>query len=70
MNFKQRLLWCISSLLAGGIFLPITVSAQGVTSDGTLSTKVTSPDNFNFTITNGNQPNICSHRWFRYFQSS
>jgi filamentous hemagglutinin family protein len=57
MNFKQRLLWCVSSLLVGGIFLPITVSAQGVTSDGTLSTKVISPDNLNFTITNGNQPN-------------
>jgi filamentous hemagglutinin family protein len=57
MNFKQKLLSCSSSFLLGGIFLPITVSAQGVTSDGTLSTKVTSPDNRNFTITNGNQPN-------------
>ena len=57
MNFKQRLLWYGFSLLLGGIFLPITVSAQPVTSDGTLSTTVTSPDNRNFTITNGNQPN-------------
>ena len=57
MNFKQGLLWCGSSLLLGGIFLPITVSAQSVASDRTLSTTVTSPDNRNFTITNGNQPN-------------
>ena len=57
MNFKQRLLWYGFSLLLGGIFLPITVSAQGVTSDGTLSTKVTNPDNLNFMITNGNQAN-------------
>ena len=70
MNFKQRLLWSVSSLLAGGIFLPITVSAQGVTSDGTLSTKVTSPDNLNFTITNGSQPNIGTNLFHSFSQFS
>ena len=70
MNFKQRLLWCVSSLVAGGIFLPISVSAQGVTSDGTLSTKVTSPDNLNFTITNGNQPNNGANLFHSFSQFS
>ena len=70
MNFHQRLLLCGSSLLLGGIFLPITVSAQGVISDGTLSTKVTSPDNRNFTITNGNQPNNGANLFHSFSQFS
>ena len=70
MNFKQRLLWYGFSLLLGRIFLPVTVSAQGVTSDGTLSTKVTSPDNLNFTITNGNQPNSGANLFHSFSQFS
>ncbi|ELS31508.1 MULTISPECIES: filamentous hemagglutinin N-terminal domain-containing protein [Pseudanabaena] len=57
MSFRQRLWWCGSSFLFLGMLLPTNVSAQSVTADGTLSTTVTSPDNLNFTITNGNQPN-------------
>ncbi|TYQ31332.1 filamentous hemagglutinin N-terminal domain-containing protein [Pseudanabaena sp. UWO310] len=57
MSFSQRLWWCGSSFLFLGMLLPTNVSAQSVTADGTLSTTVTSPDNLNFTITNGNQPN-------------
>ena len=70
MNFKQGLLWCGSSLLLGGIFLPITVSAQSVASDRTLSTTVTSPDNRNFTITNGNQPNNGTNLFHSFSQFS
>ena len=71
MNFKQRLFLCGSSfLLLGGMLLPTTVSAQSVTSDGTLSTKVTNPDNRNFTITNGKQPNNGANLFHSFSQFS
>ena len=70
MNFHQRLLLCGFSFLLGEIFLPTTVSAQGVISDGTLSTTVTSPDNRNFTITNGNQPNNGANLFHSFSQFS
>ena len=71
MNFKQRLFLCGSSFfLLGGMLLPTTVSAQGVRSDATLSTKVTSPDNLNFTITNGNQPNNGANLFHSFSQFS
>uniref|UniRef100_UPI0006D81E4A two-partner secretion domain-containing protein n=1 Tax=Pseudanabaena sp. 'Roaring Creek' TaxID=1681830 RepID=UPI0006D81E4A len=62
MNFSQRLWWWYPSFLflfiemGMGMLLPTNVNAQSVKADGTLSTTVTSPDNLNFTITNGNQP--------------
>ncbi|WP_103668546.1 filamentous hemagglutinin N-terminal domain-containing protein [Pseudanabaena sp. BC1403] len=70
MNFSQKLLWCGSSFLFLGMLLPITVSAQSVTADGTLSTTVTSPDNLNFTITNGNQPNSGANLFHSFSQFS
>ena len=70
MNFNQRLLWCSSSFLFLGMLLPITTSAQSVTADGTLSTTVTSPDNLNFTITNGNQPNGGANLFHSFSQFS
>ncbi len=45
-----------SLLLIGSFFIPFKAIAQ-VTSDGTLSTTVTSPDEQNFTIEGGNRPN-------------
>ena len=70
MNFSQKLLWYGSSFLFLGMLLPITVSAQSVTADGTLSTTVTSPDNLNFTITNGNQPNSGANLFHSFSQFS
>ena len=70
MNFHQRLFFCGSSLLLGGMLFPITVSAQSITPDGTLSTTVTSPDNRNFTITNGNQPNNGTNLFHSFSQFS
>ncbi|WP_103668501.1 S-layer family protein [Pseudanabaena sp. BC1403] len=70
MSFSQRLLWCGSSFLFLGMLLPINVSAQSVTADGTLSTTVTSPDNLNFTITNGNQPNSGANLFHSFSQFS
>ena len=70
MNFSQKLLWCGSSFLLLGMLLPITASAQSVTADGTLSTTVTSPDNRNFTITNGNQPNNGANLFHSFNQFS
>ena len=70
MNFSQKLLWCGSSVLFLGMLLPITASAQSVTADGTLSTTVTSPDNLNFTITNGNQPNGGANLFHSFSQFS
>uniref|UniRef100_UPI0006D76849 two-partner secretion domain-containing protein n=1 Tax=Pseudanabaena sp. 'Roaring Creek' TaxID=1681830 RepID=UPI0006D76849 len=46
------------------------VSAQSLTSDGTLSTTVTSPDNLNFTITNGNQPSNGANLFHSFSQFS
>ncbi|TYQ31333.1 filamentous hemagglutinin N-terminal domain-containing protein [Pseudanabaena sp. UWO310] len=68
MNFSQRLWWCGSSFLFLGMLLPTNVSAQSVTADGTLSTTVTSPDNLNFTITNGNQPNSGANLFHSFSQ--
>ena len=70
MSFSQRLLWCGSSFLFLGMLLPITTSAQSVTADGTLTTTVTSPDNLNFTITNGNQPNSGANLFHSFSQFS
>ncbi|WP_055075361.1 S-layer family protein, partial [Pseudanabaena sp. 'Roaring Creek'] len=70
MNFRQRLWWCGSSFLFWGMFLPIAVAAQPVTADGTLSTTVTSPDNLNFTITNGNQPSNGANLFHSFSQFS
>jgi filamentous hemagglutinin family protein len=70
MNFSQRLLGFSSSILLAGMLLPITASAQSVSSDGTLSTKVTSPDNLNFTITNGNNPSNGSNLFHSFSQFS
>ncbi|WP_103668500.1 filamentous hemagglutinin N-terminal domain-containing protein [Pseudanabaena sp. BC1403] len=70
MSFSQRLWWCGSSFLFLGMLLPTNVSAQSVTADGTLSTTVTSPDNLNFTITNGNQPNSGGNLFHSFNQFS
>ncbi|WP_156341313.1 hypothetical protein, partial [Pseudanabaena sp. 'Roaring Creek'] len=53
-----------------GMLLPTNVSAQSLTSDGTLSTTVTSPDNLNFTITNGNQPSNGANLFHSFSQFS
>ncbi|ELS30627.1 MULTISPECIES: filamentous hemagglutinin N-terminal domain-containing protein [Pseudanabaena] len=70
MNFSQRLWWYSSTFLFWGMFLPIAVTAQPITADGTLSTTVTSPDNLNFTITNGNQPNSGGNLFHSFSQFS
>ncbi|ELS33356.1 MULTISPECIES: filamentous hemagglutinin N-terminal domain-containing protein [Pseudanabaena] len=70
MNFSQRLWWYSSTFLFWGMFLPIAVTAQPITADGTLSTTVTSPDNLNFTITNGNQPNSGANLFHSFSQFS
>ncbi|WP_072143613.1 filamentous hemagglutinin N-terminal domain-containing protein, partial [Pseudanabaena sp. 'Roaring Creek'] len=70
MNFSQRLWWCGSSFLFLGMLLPTNISAQSVKADGTLSTTVTSPDNLNFTITNGNQPNNGANLFHSFSQFS
>ncbi|WP_103668498.1 filamentous hemagglutinin N-terminal domain-containing protein [Pseudanabaena sp. BC1403] len=70
MNFSQRLWWCGSIFLFLGMLLPTNVSAQSVTADGTLSTTVNSPDNLNFTITNGNQPNSGANLFHSFSQFS
>nr|WP_223805524.1 filamentous hemagglutinin N-terminal domain-containing protein [Pseudanabaena sp. UWO310] len=68
-RLKQRLWWYPSFLFMGmGMLLPVAVAAQSVTSDGTLSTTVTSPDNLNFTITNGNQPNSGANLFHSFSQ--
>ena len=51
---------CLGSYLLL-VCLSHSAAAQSVTPDGTLSTKVISSDNRNFTITNGNQPNNGAH---------
>ncbi|WP_055075518.1 filamentous hemagglutinin N-terminal domain-containing protein, partial [Pseudanabaena sp. 'Roaring Creek'] len=70
MNFSQRLWWCGSSFLILGMLLPTNVNAQSVKADGTLSTAVTSPDNLNFTITNGNQPSNGANLFHSFSQFS
>ncbi|WP_223805525.1 filamentous hemagglutinin N-terminal domain-containing protein [Pseudanabaena sp. UWO310] len=70
MSFSQRLWWCGSSFLFLVMLLPTNVSAQSVKADGTLSTTVTSPDNLNFTITNGNQPNSGGNLFHSFSQFS
>jgi filamentous hemagglutinin family protein len=70
MNFTSKLFDFSSSILLAGILLPIAASAQTVKSDGTLSTKVTSPDNLNFTITNGNNPSNGSNLFHSFSQFS
>ncbi|WP_223805526.1 filamentous hemagglutinin N-terminal domain-containing protein [Pseudanabaena sp. UWO310] len=70
MSFRQRLWWCGSSFLFLGMLLPTNVSAQSVKADGTLSTTVASPDNLNFTITNGNQPSNGGNLFHSFSQFS
>ncbi|TYQ31336.1 filamentous hemagglutinin N-terminal domain-containing protein [Pseudanabaena sp. UWO310] len=70
MNFRQRLWWYSSTFLFWGMLLPIAVTAQSITADGTMSTTVTSPDNLNFTITNGNQPSNGANLFHSFSQFS
>ncbi|WP_156341485.1 hypothetical protein, partial [Pseudanabaena sp. 'Roaring Creek'] len=65
-----RLSYLGGNLLLGYLSLTYSVAAQPVTADGTLSTTVTSPDNLNFTITNGNQPNNGANLFHSFSQFS
>ena len=70
MNSIFRLSCLAGCLFLGHLSLTYSVSAQSVTADGTLSTTVTSPDNLNFTITNGNQPNSGANLFHSFSQFS
>ncbi|TYQ31338.1 filamentous hemagglutinin N-terminal domain-containing protein [Pseudanabaena sp. UWO310] len=65
-----RLSYLGGNLLLGYLSLTCSVAAQPVAADGTLSTTVTSPDNLNFTITNGNQPNSGANLFHSFSQFS
>jgi filamentous hemagglutinin family protein len=60
---------CLGSYLLL-VCLSHSAAAQSVTPDGTLSTKVTSPNNRNFTIINGNQPNNGTNLFHSFSQFS